>query len=68
MFIIFIIFVFVNNYVMGVDGILFWILFYDWENFKVVIKGKVFLMGCKSFEFEDYLGLDYKNFIFICNF
>lgn len=52
---------------MGIDGVLPWSLPYDWENFKTVTKGKAFLMGRKSYESEDYLGSDYKNYILTSN-
>lgn len=52
---------------MGHQGLLPWTLPDDWTNFKAVTKGKVFLMGRKSYESEDYLGSDYKNFILTSN-
>ena len=58
---------FAKNHVMGIDGVLPWSLPYDWENFKTVTKGKAFLMGRKSYESEDYLGSDYKNYILTSN-
>lgn len=52
---------------MGHQGLLPWTLPDDWANFKAVTQGKVFLMGRKSYESEDYLGSDYKNFILTSN-
>ncbi len=52
---------------MGLDGILPWSLPDDWKHFKTITKGKAFLMGRKSYESEDYLGSDYKNFILTRN-
>lgn len=58
---------FANNRVMGKDGVLPWSLPDDWAHFKSTTAGKVFLMGRKSYESEDYLGSDYKNFILTRN-
>ncbi|MBX2874086.1 MAG: dihydrofolate reductase [Saprospiraceae bacterium] len=58
---------FAKNHVMGLDGVLPWSLPDDWKNFKTVTKDKAFLMGRKSYESEDYLGSDYKNFILTSN-
>lgn len=67
MSIISIISAFANNRVMGQDGLLPWTLPDDWAHFKSTTKGKAFLMGRKSYESEDYLGSDYKNFILTSN-
>ena len=58
---------FADNHVMGKDNRLPWDLPDDWANFKKVTAGKAFLMGRKSYESEDYLGSDYKNFILTSN-
>lgn len=51
------------NRVIGLDNHLVWDLPADWENFRRVTEGHVFIMGRKSYEAEDALISDRYNLI-----
>lgn len=43
--------VMVNNWVIGVDNVMFWYFLVDLVYFKCIILGKFVIMGCKIYEF-----------------
>lgn len=51
------------NRVIGQDNHLVWDLPADWENFRRITEGSIFIMGRKSYEAEDALISDRHNLI-----
>lgn len=51
------------NHVIGEENHLVWDLPADWENFKQVTEGHIFIMGRKSYQAEDALTSDRHNLI-----
>lgn len=58
--------VFGENCVIGIDNCLFWCLLVDFKYFKVMIFGKLVIMGCKIWDLLGWLLLGWLNLVVSC--